>query len=47
MAEATALTVAAPNLFQTVNPASGYGREVSEFGIREFCNIKTVLIEEL
>jgi len=26
---------------------SGYGREVSEFGIREFCNIKTVLIEEL
>ena len=26
---------------------SGYGREVSEFGIREFCNIKAVLIEEL
>lgn len=26
---------------------SGYGREVSEFGIREFCNIKTVLVEEL
>jgi len=48
MAEATALTVATPNLFQTVNPAqnSGYAREVSEFGIREFCNIKTVLIEE-
>jgi acyl-CoA reductase-like NAD-dependent aldehyde dehydrogenase len=26
---------------------SGYGREVSEFGIRELCNIKTVVIEEL
>src|SRR5215475_11138471 len=26
---------------------SGYGREVSMFGIREFCNIKTVLVEEL
>jgi len=26
---------------------SGYGREVSEFGIREFCNIKTVLVEKL
>lgn len=26
---------------------SGYGREVSSFGIREFCNIKTVLVEEL
>ena len=26
---------------------SGYGREVSEFGIREFCNIKTVLVETL
>ena len=26
---------------------SGYGREVSELGIREFCNIKTVFIEEL
>ncbi|MEH2512242.1 acyl-CoA reductase-like NAD-dependent aldehyde dehydrogenase [Nitrobacteraceae bacterium AZCC 1564] len=26
---------------------SGYGREVSDFGIREFCNIKTVSIEEL
>ncbi|MEI9985213.1 MAG: aldehyde dehydrogenase family protein [Aliidongia sp.] len=25
---------------------SGYGREVSDFGIREFCNIKTVLIRE-
>jgi succinate-semialdehyde dehydrogenase / glutarate-semialdehyde dehydrogenase len=24
--------------------ASGYGREVSEFGIREFCNIKTVVV---
>ena len=23
---------------------SGYGREVSEFGIREFCNIKTVVV---
>lgn len=23
---------------------SGYGREVSDFGIREFCNIKTVLV---
>jgi succinate-semialdehyde dehydrogenase / glutarate-semialdehyde dehydrogenase len=26
---------------------SGYGREVSEFGIREFCNIKAVLVEPL
>ncbi|WGR93951.1 NAD-dependent succinate-semialdehyde dehydrogenase [Bradyrhizobium sp. ISRA443] len=26
---------------------SGYGRELSEFGIREFCNIKSVLIEPL
>lgn len=26
---------------------SGYGREVSEFGIHEFCNIKTVLVETL
>ena len=25
---------------------SGYGRELSEFGIYEFCNIKTVLVEE-
>jgi succinate-semialdehyde dehydrogenase/glutarate-semialdehyde dehydrogenase len=24
---------------------SGYGRELSEFGIREFCNIKAVLVE--
>jgi succinate-semialdehyde dehydrogenase/glutarate-semialdehyde dehydrogenase len=24
---------------------SGYGREVSDFGIREFCNIKTVLVQ--
>jgi succinate-semialdehyde dehydrogenase/glutarate-semialdehyde dehydrogenase len=24
---------------------SGYGRELSEFGIREFCNIKTVWIK--
>ena len=23
---------------------SGYGREVSNFGIREFCNIKTVVV---
>ena len=26
---------------------SCYGREVLEIGIREFCDIKTVLIEEL
>ena len=26
---------------------SGYGREVSMFGIREFCNIKTVVVDEL
>jgi len=26
---------------------SGYGREVSEFGILEFCNIKTVFVEKL
>ncbi len=25
---------------------SGYGRELSEFGIYEFCNIKTVLVQE-
>ncbi len=25
---------------------SGYGREVSDFGIQEFCNIKTVLVHE-
>ena len=25
---------------------SGYGREVSDFGIREFCNIKTVMVHE-
>jgi succinate-semialdehyde dehydrogenase/glutarate-semialdehyde dehydrogenase len=24
---------------------SGYGREVSDFGIHEFCNIKTVLVQ--
>ena len=34
------------NLFGRVKNG-GYGREVSEFGIREFCSIKTVLIEEL
>jgi succinate-semialdehyde dehydrogenase/glutarate-semialdehyde dehydrogenase len=26
---------------------SGYGRELSEFGIYEFCNIKSVLVQEL
>jgi succinate-semialdehyde dehydrogenase/glutarate-semialdehyde dehydrogenase len=26
---------------------SGYGRELSEFGVYEFCNIKTVLVQEL
>ena len=26
---------------------SGYGRELSEFGIYEFCNIKTVLVQQL
>ena len=26
---------------------SGYGRELSEFGIYEFCNIKTVLVQDL
>jgi succinate-semialdehyde dehydrogenase/glutarate-semialdehyde dehydrogenase len=26
---------------------SGYGRELSEFGIYEFCNIKTVFVQEL
>jgi succinate-semialdehyde dehydrogenase / glutarate-semialdehyde dehydrogenase len=26
---------------------TGYGREVSEYGIREFCNIKTVLVAPL
>jgi succinate-semialdehyde dehydrogenase/glutarate-semialdehyde dehydrogenase len=26
---------------------SGYGRELSDFGIYEFCNIKTVLVQEL
>ncbi|HEX4198180.1 MAG TPA: NAD-dependent succinate-semialdehyde dehydrogenase [Caulobacteraceae bacterium] len=26
---------------------SGYGREVSDFGIREFCNIKTVVVQPL
>jgi hypothetical protein len=45
MAEASALAVATPNFFQTANPATG--EKGPEFGIREFCNIKTVLIEEL
>ncbi|HEY6824718.1 MAG TPA: NAD-dependent succinate-semialdehyde dehydrogenase [Steroidobacteraceae bacterium] len=26
---------------------SGYGRELSEFGVYEFCNIKTVLVERM
>ena len=26
---------------------SGYGRELSEFGIYEFCNIKTVFVQQL
>ena len=26
---------------------SGYGREVSQFGIREFTNIKSVLVREM
>ena len=26
---------------------SGYGREVSDFGIREFCNIKSVVVQSL
>jgi acyl-CoA reductase-like NAD-dependent aldehyde dehydrogenase len=42
MAKATALAAA----FGGVKN-SGYRREVSEFSIREFCSIKTVLIEEL
>jgi len=42
MAKATALAAA----FGGVRN-SGYGREVSEFGIQKFCNIKTVPIEEL
>jgi acyl-CoA reductase-like NAD-dependent aldehyde dehydrogenase len=25
---------------------SGYSRELSEFGIYEFCNVKTVLVQE-
>jgi acyl-CoA reductase-like NAD-dependent aldehyde dehydrogenase len=39
-------------MLQSINPysdelikESGYGREISEFGIKEFVNIKTVYVK--